>query len=70
MFAISNDELAKAPDLGDFILCDRCGQRHKLEYVNKILENGTKRRSKSAAFVLCCGKLYLVGINGKDIRNK
>ena len=68
MFAIGNDELEKAPRLGDFILCKQCGERHKVEYGDKVLEDGTKEPSKSLAFYECGKKLYLAGINGKDIR--
>ena len=38
MFTISNDELKKAPLLGDFILCDKCGEQHKIN--STIAEGG------------------------------
>ena len=68
MFAIGNDELEKNPMLGDFILCDKCGERHKIEYGETILSDGTREPSKFLAFYTCGEKTYLAGIRGKDIR--
>jgi len=68
MLAIGNDEIEKAPPLGDFILCTVCGKRHRIEFGDEVLKDGTKKQSKLLAFYKCGGKSYLAGINGKDIR--
>jgi len=70
MFAIGNNELEKAKKLGDFILCDKCGKRHWIEYGEEILEDGTKIPSKMLAFYKCGATMYLAGVGGKDIRNR
>ena len=67
MFSISNDELKEKEDLGDFILCKKCGKRHIVEYGDKILPDGNKVKSKAVAFVRCQGKVYLVGVGGKRV---
>ena len=68
MLTLGNDEIDKAPLLGDSILCSKCGKRHLIKYGDKILKDGTKVSSKLLAYYRCKGKLYLAGINGKDIR--
>ena len=40
--AIGNDELAKAPPLGETIAC-KCGQTHPIEYGDEVLRDGTKK---------------------------
>ena len=64
MFAIGNDELKRAPRLGTSIKCDKCGQEHPVEYGKDKdgIETGM------LAFYKCGDKMYLCGINGKDIR--
>ena len=67
-FAIGNDELAKMPTLKDEVLCARCGKMHKVKYGSKgITKGGREIPSKTLAFVKCQGKLFLAGVNGKDI---
>lgn len=68
MFAIGADELKEKQDLGDFILCKHCGQRHIIEYGHTVKEDGTKVPTKLLAFYKCGENTYLAGINGKDIR--
>jgi len=68
MFAIGNDELNEAPKLGEFILCEQCGKRHRIAYGTQTLADGTKELATALAFYTCRGKTYLAGINGKDIR--
>lgn len=70
MLAIGNEELEDAPNIGKTIHCTRCGQRHRVEYGDKVEKDGTKTPSKLLAFVRCQKNTYLVGINGKDIRRK
>ena len=67
MIAIGNEELAAAPALGKTIKCRICGKRHKVEYGNEILPDGTKKPSKALAFYRCGGSCYLAGISGKEI---
>ncbi len=66
-FAIGNDELEKMPKLKDEVLCARCGKMHKVEYGKKILKDGSKIPDRTLAMVRCRGKMFLAGINGKDI---
>ena len=47
MFAIGNDEIDAAKPLGDFILCKQCGERHRVQYGERVLANGTRVPSKS-----------------------
>lgn len=65
--AIRNDELEKMPILKDEVLCIRCGEMHRVEYGKKILKDGTEIPDRTLAAVRCQGKLFLVGVNGKDI---
>jgi len=67
VLAIGNEELARLPKLGKTIKCFRCGKRHKVKYGDRILEDGSKVKSNTLAFVDCKGKQYLVGIDGKNI---
>ncbi len=68
MFAIGNDELENAPELGKSITCHICGKKHKTMYADEVMKNGTKNASRLLAFFKCRGKSYLAGINGKDVR--
>ena len=70
MLAVGNDELDALPNLGDFILCQNCGERHRVEYGDEVQEDGSKIKSNLLAFYKCGGKTYLVGIRGKDIRRR
>lgn len=67
MLVIGNDELDKADLLGDFILCNKCGERHIIKYGDEVLSDGTLKPSKLLAFYKCGETLYLAGINGKSI---
>ena len=67
MFAIGNDEIEKAPELGKTINCKRCGKKHKVKYGDEVKKDGTRVPSKLVAFVKCRKQAYLVGINGKRI---
>lgn len=57
MFAVGKNELEKCKPLGDFILCDLCGKRHKIEHGTLL------------SFYRCGDKSYLAGIDGKDMRS-
>lgn len=67
-FAVGNDELEQAKPLCKSIKCSMCGKRHKVEYAEEVLADGTKVPSKLLSFYQCKGESYLAGINGKDIR--
>lgn len=67
MKSFSNKELKQKPDLGDFILCPHCQNRHLIKYGNKVLSDGTKEPTKLLAFYRCGDKTYLAGIDGKNI---
>ena len=67
MFAIGSDELKACKPLGDFILCP-CGKRHRIEYGEQILSDGSRIPCRTLAFYKCGDKTYLAGINGKDVR--
>lgn len=53
---ISNKELAEKEEIGDTVICTRCGEEHDIEY-----------GAKELAFTTCNGASYLVGIAGKLI---
>jgi len=65
--AIGNDELGES-DVGETLKCKRCGKKHKVEYGEEILKDGTRIPSKLLGFIKCRGKAYLVAINGKLIK--
>lgn len=65
--AFGNEELAKLPALGDKILCPRCGKMHKVVYGKRKLDDGSEVESETIAFYKCRGKLYLAGIDGKNV---
>ena len=67
-FTIGNKELEEKKNIGGFILCKICNERHRVKYGDEILENGTKKPSKLLGFYTCQGKEYLASIAGKDIR--
>jgi len=68
MFVIGNEELDILPPLEDVVVCDICGGTHPVQYGEEVLEDGTKIPSKNLAYIKCAEQLYLVGIDGKDIR--
>jgi len=70
MFTIGNEDLKKAPVIGDFILCDTCGERHEIKTLTG--EPGDRLpapKNLCTLQIYRCGKrTYLVGLNKKDIR--
>ena len=64
--AIGNDELGE--DVGKTLKCKRCGKRHKVKSVERVLSDGTWQPSALLGFIKCRGKAYLVAINGKLIK--
>jgi len=58
-FAISSKELAAKPELGETIACSICGGAHLVEQ--------TRQDGISLQFYHCNERLYLAGINGKEI---
>ena len=66
-FAFSNDELGD-PVEGDTVLCEVCGNEHKIEYGMKKLDSGEFVPSKTLGFVRCGENAYLVTFNGRKIR--
>lgn len=65
--ASGNDELSDKEDIGDTVVCVRCGELHRVKYGVEISDDTTKTPSKLLAFVDCGGSTYLVGVNGKRI---
>lgn len=65
--AFGNDELDGKEEIGNTIICERCGETHEVRYGNEVLEDGTKVPSKMLAFVDCGDSTYLVGLDGKRI---
>jgi hypothetical protein len=70
MFAVGNEELNAAPELGETIKCLICGEVHEVEYGDLVKPDGTKAPTKMLAFFSCGDKSYLCGIDGKDIRRR
>ena len=64
--AIGNDELTEP--LGDSVICYVCGASHPVTYGRRIMQDGSRVPDRSAAFVQCRGKTYLVGVDGKRWR--
>lgn len=60
--AIGADELTET--LGATIVCERCGQIHRVEY--GLYKDG--RVDTDTAYVKCQGKTYLCGLFGKRWR--
>jgi hypothetical protein len=56
MFAIGDDELDKKPDLGKTILC-KCGKRHRVQYGEEVLADGTKNQASYWHFINVRGSL-------------
>lgn len=67
MFTIGNDELKEKQDLGETIICPRCGEIHEVEFGEEVLKDGTRVPSDSLAFYKCGKKCYLCGVDGKSI---
>lgn len=67
MFTIGQEELDKAPDLGETVRCHKCGKTHIVQYGETVHADGTKTPSKTLAFFKCPASKasYLCGINGK-----
>ena len=67
MFAIGNDELRDSNCLDDTVWCERCNKEHTI--IHSTDENGKENGALQA--VKCDdGSLYLVGIDGLDVRRK
>lgn len=66
MFAVGNNELAAAPDLGDTVMCPRCFVEHKIETSLGDAEKDPTRLH----FYKCHGTSYLAGINGKSMMER
>ena len=66
MLAIGNDELGDA--IKATITCPDCGEKHKVQYGDAVMKDGTTKPSKMLAYVKCPknDKSYLVGIDGKE----
>ena len=67
MFSISNEELIKASEIGETIICPYCNNKHKIEYGEKVLPDGSRVTSKIIAFYRCGDKIYLAAVNGKNV---
>jgi hypothetical protein len=67
MYAIGNEELEQLPEIGESVLCPRCGQLHPVQYGERVLPGGNKEPSKTLAFYKCGEKSYLAAINGKSV---
>jgi hypothetical protein len=67
MFTISNDELEDKPMLKATVICKRCGKEHPVEYGKRKLDDGTWITDTILAFTKCDDKVFLVGVDGKEI---
>ncbi len=65
MLAFGPEELEDKENLGDFILCPKCGKRHVVKHADEILSNGSKVSSKLLSFYKCNGVVYVAGAMGK-----
>jgi len=65
--AFSNEELESAPPVQETSPCPECGKPVKVEMSVPVPPSeGTEGMLQ---FIKCCGKSFLVGIDGKDITN-
>jgi len=67
MLAIGNGELRESNYLDDTIWCERCNKEHKI--IHSTDENG-KENGVLQAVKCDDGSLYLVGVDGRDVRSK
>ena len=65
--SFGNDELVGKPELGKTITCPHCGKVHDIQYRETLLPDETTKPSKALAFYNCGEKVYLVGVNAKNI---
>ena len=65
--AIANDELSGV--IKEFEICPHCGESHKVKYGDEILPDGTKKESKTLAYVNCGKSSFLIGLRGKKIKH-
>lgn len=70
MFAIGNDELKSKDNICKTVTCNICGKEHDVQYGKVKNEQGEWVESKMLAFINCGEESYLVGVNGKDIRDR
>ena len=69
----NSDKIDSLPELGDFILCKECGQRHEVfdltsVFEGKIWVEGIEVPPNTVFVYYCDGDLYAAGVDGKDIR--
>ena len=70
MFAIGNEELEGAPDLGDTIVCPHCHLRHPVEHGSRVEQDGTLTPCTRLSFYKCGEDTYLCGIRGVSVMNR
>lgn len=66
--AIGANELDNQPDIPKEYDCPRCGNIHPVEYGDRVEKDGTKVPDTMLAFVQCHKKTYLIGMNGKMMK--
>lgn len=68
--AFSNEELSDCELVEEEAICNNCGEKHKVVYGERVLEDGSRVPSKLLSFVKCDknGATYLVGIEGKLLK--
>ena len=62
-----NEELANLPALGDEVLCPRCGIMHRVILGKCKLDDGMEVETKIVAGYKCGGRLFLAGVDDKDV---
>lgn len=70
MLATGNDEIKELPPLGKTVLCWVCGKKHRVQYGDTRMPDGTWEKSNLLAFFKCGETAYLCGIEGKEWRLK
>ena len=65
--AVGNDELGKPINEGDRVRCPNCNKWHE----TKFGTDGQGRKTNLVVAVKCpqTGEVYLVGVDGKEIKN-
>lgn len=68
MLAIGNDEFEDLKPIGKYAKCPGCKKRHLVKYGDEVAKDGSKKPSKMLGYVSCGEHIYLVAIQGKELK--
>ncbi len=66
--AIDDNDLGE--EVGEYALCKSCGKGHKVQYGERLLEDGSIIPSKRLGYIKCeeHDKSYLVSVDGRLVK--